>query len=44
MSMDSYRYAAAWMGVYFCRVSMVVNGIIYTKGGASYIQSSRDTL
>ena len=38
------RYALAWAGVYFCRVSLIVNGIVYTRGGSSYIQSSRDTL
>ena len=41
---ERIRYVVAWVAVYFCRVSMIVNGIIYTRGGASYIQSSRDTL
>ena len=34
------RYALAWVGVYFCRVVLIVNGIIYASGGVAYVDST----
>ena len=38
------RHALAWVLVYFCRVVLVVNGIIYAQSGVAYIDSTYQAL
>ena len=37
-------FAVAWLGVYFCRVVLIVNSIIYSQGGTAYIDSTYQAL
>ena len=43
-SQASFRVALAWCAVYFTRVVLVTNGMVYLIGGCGYLQSSYDAL
>ena len=34
------RFALGFLGTYFCRVVLIVNGIIYASSGIAYIDST----
>jgi len=43
-SQASFRFALAWVAVYFTRVVLITNGMVYVIGGCGYLQSSYDAL
>ena len=43
-SQASFRFALAWCAVYFTRVVLITNGMVYVLGGCGYLQSSYDAL